>query len=117
MTDALPTPCREPTCPETITGPYCEKHGDEAASRKAERDSEQRPSARDRGYDRHWERVRDRYLKKNPLCARCSQMGETRAADLVHHIVPLPEGDRLNPDNLQSLCRSCHQSIHSDSPV
>lgn len=27
---------------------------------------------------------------------------------MVDHIVPLPEGDRFDDANLQSICRSCH---------
>ena len=44
----------------------------------------------------------------DPLCAHCLAKGHTMPATLVDHIVPLPEGPRLDMDNLQSLCRSCH---------
>lgn len=116
MTDALPTPCRDPTCPETSTGPYCDEHGAERASRKSELD--ERPSARERGYDGDWEAVAARYKKKNPLCERHKLFGETVTADLVHHIIPLPKGGpRLDPDNLQSLCYQCHAEAHSDDAV
>lgn len=57
-----------------------------------------------------WSRLRNQYIRKHPICELCQQ----RAAEVVHHKTRLREGgDRLNPDNLQSLCKLCHNQHHS----
>ena len=67
---------------------------------------ERRGSARKRGYDYRWEKVRSLHLANEPLCRMCS-----RPADLVDHITPIRDGgERLDDDNLQSLCRRCHDA-------
>ena len=63
-----------------------------------------------RGYDSVWTRYAKLYLKQNPLCRMCEQASRTTLASLVDHIIPLrlrPDL-RLDPANLQPLCRSCH---------
>ena len=45
-------------------------------------------------------------LRRSPLCVKCGQ-----GASQVDHIVPIRKGGaRLDPDNLQPLCHSCHSS-------
>src|SRR5262245_3014933 len=64
-----------------------------------------------RGYDQAWRRLRDRHLAARPLCALCARAYRVTAAVLVDHVVPFDgPGDprRLDPQNLQSLCRACH---------
>jgi 5-methylcytosine-specific restriction protein A len=57
-----------------------------------------------RGYDETWKRARTLQLNAHPLCAICNQL----AAE-VDHIVPFNDGgERLDSDNLQSLCCRCH---------
>ena len=53
--------------------------------------------------------MRNTYLRRNPWCEDPFERhaGVVRG-DMVDHIIPLPEGERLNPENLQTLCRSCH---------
>jgi len=76
----------------------------------AEHDA-RRGSSRERGYDYRWERVRAMHLANEPLCRMCQQAGRTSAAVLVDHITPIRDGgERLDDDNLQSLCRACHDS-------
>jgi 5-methylcytosine-specific restriction protein A len=69
-----------------------------------------RGSARSRGYDSAWERVRLSHLKGEPLCRRCWASGVIKPADVVDHIVPVKvdHDRRLDDTNLQSLCNSCH---------
>ncbi|PTX01830.1 HNH endonuclease [Pararhodobacter aggregans] len=74
------------------------------AARKARFDKG-RPSAAARGLGADWRRLRAEHLKKHPWCRRCG----AKASD-VDHIVPrriAPER-RLDPSNLQSLCKACH---------
>jgi 5-methylcytosine-specific restriction protein A len=65
-------------------------------------------------YGRAWKRIRDRYIREHPLCERCLEEGRVTIAEEVHHILPLSRGGTSSPDNLMSLCRSCHNKIHHD---
>lgn len=54
-----------------------------------------------------WQHKRQEILERDyGLCQRCGM-----EAELVDHIIPSKDDwdDRLNSDNLQSLCRSCHR--------
>lgn len=54
-----------------------------------------------------WKRKRQEVLDRDyGLCQRCGM-----DAELVDHIIPSKDdwSDRLNADNLQSLCRPCHR--------
>jgi 5-methylcytosine-specific restriction endonuclease McrA len=45
-----------------------------------------------------------------PFCKICLDNGRAVNADVVDHIVPLDQGgERLEQQNLQSLCHSCHK--------
>jgi 5-methylcytosine-specific restriction enzyme A len=77
-----------------------------------------------RGYDARWRRLRAWHLTRRPLCAWCERAGRVTRATLVDHLVPITgSGDprRLDPTNLQSLCRDCHArktwaDTHGGSP-
>lgn len=59
-----------------------------------------------------WKRLRKRQLSKEPLCGCCKSVGITESATIADHIDP-HKGDYekfFDPDNLQSLCVSCHNS-------
>jgi 5-methylcytosine-specific restriction protein A len=73
--------------------------------------AEVRPPASARGYDRTWRRLRLMMLREHPLCTRCG-----RAASLIDHVMPIEDGGaRLDPANLQALCRDCHaRKTHED---
>jgi 5-methylcytosine-specific restriction protein A len=47
-------------------------------------------------------------LADDPLCANCRKNGQTRAAVVVDHVVPLWAGGPDVRGNLQGLCASCH---------
>ncbi len=66
-----------------------------------------RPSARRRGYDAKWDKVRAAYLARFPLCEFCQDI-----ATAVDHIVPLRQGGpRLCESNLRPVCRDCHAQL------
>ena len=63
----------------------------------------------ERGYDGMWRKLRALYLSEHPLCVECQRNGDVRAAAEVDHIRPITKGGgRLDWDNLQALCKSCH---------
>jgi 5-methylcytosine-specific restriction protein A len=94
-------PCREPGCAALVRWParYCADH-----LREMER---ARGSASSRGYGARWREIRTAKLTRNPLCERCEGVGLTQVATEVHHV----DGDATNcrAENLQSLCRRCHE--------
>lgn len=66
----------------------------------------------ERGLGWDWQKVRDAYIEANPLCVDPFGMHVGRAvpAESVDHILSRAKGgDRLDWDNLQSLCNECHK--------
>ena len=68
-----------------------------------------------------WQKIRHKKFVANPICEMCASKGIVRATEEIHHIVPVEDGNdesemrRLAYDfnNLQSLCKECHLSVHS----
>jgi 5-methylcytosine-specific restriction protein A len=69
-----------------------------------------RGTATERGYDHAWRKLRREHAEAHPFCAPCLGRGHFIPVEIVDHITPHLGNDalRLNPGNLQSLCRSCH---------
>jgi 5-methylcytosine-specific restriction protein A len=62
----------------------------------------------ERVYDRKWQNAYGIYITLHPWCEKCLKQGKRTKAEIVDHIVPLKDGgERLDPRNMQSLCRSC----------
>ena len=105
-------PCAHAGCHALVRGAtYCGTHAQEAATRLARSDRKRRGTARQRGYDTLWQKVRDQHLLTQPLCVSCKADGLTVVAQDVDHIVPFKGVDdprRLDSGNLQSLCRVHH---------
>ena len=56
---------------------------------------------------RSWRLLRMKTLHRDNF--RCQNIDCGKAGRLeVDHIIPLAQGGRDDPDNLQTLCRSCH---------
>lgn len=77
-------------------------------------EQDRRPSPRKRGYDTAWEKARSWQLKRFPLCQDCQDQGIIGPANVVHHIESVEDRPdlRLDPENLRSLCFSCHEIFH-----
>lgn len=77
--------------------------------RKREVD-QRRGSAAARGYGRRWQKAREGYLRKHPLCIRCKRAGFITAATVVDHIRPHRGDSQLfwDSSNWQPLCKRCH---------
>lgn len=65
-------------------------------------------------HSKEWKRVRELVLARDHyICVFCGAPGDT-----VDHIVELDEKNvdnpfiSLNPDNLRTLCRTCHEHRH-----
>lgn len=104
MPHRLARPCHAYLCPNTTTNAngYCDDHQAQARERRG--------SARQRGYDRHWEQFRARYLREHPLCVDCMAEHRMTPATEIHHIHKLRDypGLKYAEDNLMGLCHQCH---------
>ncbi|OOL15993.1 HNH endonuclease [Ochrobactrum sp. P6BS-III] len=60
-----------------------------------------------------WQRLRERQLTAHPLCAYCMQQEDVTAATICDHIIAHKGDEDLfwDADNLQSLCKPCHDRI------
>ncbi len=98
----------EKYCPECLP---IEKNRNKIKASEYDKD---RGSARARGYDAVWSRLRKMKLRMNPLCecVNClSGERQIKTATVVHHIWPIethPEL-RLVMSNLMSMARDCHE--------
>jgi len=93
--------CNYPGCNALTTNSYCSKH----------RRKDIREISSNVVYNKEWKRLRNAYIHKHPLCAECYKHGIITAAVHVDHIVPfhgLDDPLRLAWNNLQSLCKACH---------
>jgi 5-methylcytosine-specific restriction enzyme A len=103
-------PCSAPGCPKLVDAGqrFCQRH------QKAEhkRYNQNRPSARQQGYDGDWQRLRKWKLQRTPICEQCNRS----AAVLVHHIEPIKARPdlRLTVNNLMSCCNHCHERLHDN---
>lgn len=96
--------CKYPLCPNRAEkgSSYCNLH--------KPKKEDNRPSSTARGYNYRWQKVRKMYLKENPLCVECLNLGIITPATIVDHIEP-HKGDYdkfWDEDNMQSLCEKCH---------
>jgi 5-methylcytosine-specific restriction protein A len=79
----------------------------------------QRGSRHERGYDNVWARLRNWYLADNPLCEHCLLDEVIEPAVDVDHVIPIKVAPdrRLDPTNLQSLCRRCHNMKTAENAI
>lgn len=58
-----------------------------------------------------WVKIRERILKRDKgLCQECMRNGRLTEATKVDHITPLHLGGGDNDQNLQGLCKDCHDA-------
>jgi 5-methylcytosine-specific restriction protein A len=85
-------------------------HGNNNATRH--KLPEQKRNSNAMGYTYRWQKFRESFLKKNPLCVECKKNGIVTVATDVDHIIP-HRGDMKifwQPGNHQALCRSHHSA-------
>jgi len=60
-----------------------------------------------------WRAMRLHQLFRFPICLYCAELGIIKAATVADHIKPHRGNKKLfyDPENLQSLCKKCHDSI------
>ena len=108
-------PCRTPGCPgmAAFRG-YCQQCNDV----RSQSYEQGRSKIHNATYDMDWQRLSRAYRNYHPQCERCEHNGIISDAVLVHHKVPVADGgDRLSIDNLEALCRDCHETHHGRKPA
>ena len=112
MAHAAPRPCRIPGCRELVLARdgYCDAHRRQSHQRY--NDERQASGSRVKLYDSAaWKRARIAQLREYPLCHRCLALGRTTEAAVVDHVIPIKRGGaELDSNNLQSLCKPCHNA-------
>lgn len=65
-----------------------------------------------RGYDYRWQKAREAFLWRNPMCAYCMRDGRAETATVVDHVVPHRGDKKLFWDrkNWQPLCKPHHDA-------
>tara|TARA_R100001443_G_scaffold113463_1_gene128194 strand:- start:45 stop:413 length:369 start_codon:yes stop_codon:yes gene_type:complete len=57
-----------------------------------------------------WRKLRNHYIKHNPICVECERNNKITTAKIVDHIKEIADGGSVwNVSNLQSLCNRCHR--------
>jgi len=100
--------CNVPNCYALTHSKYCDEHTKEHSKWP----DKHRDPIRKKFYDStKWRKLRRVKLSMNPLCQHCLKRNITKAANVVDHIKTMSEGGEvLNIENLQSLCKYCHDS-------
>lgn len=98
-------------CPAVGVGRYCPAHA-KANHRDYNKERRADPVRRkaDAFYStKPWRSARLAQLQREPLCVECKRAGIITGANVVDHIRPISQGGaKFDPDNLQSMCKPCH---------
>ena len=114
MPDKMFKQCRATGCVGLTRERYCEKHAYLESKRRAETSRHYNATQRDptaqKFYDSPaWRKVRQLKMNRSPFCEICSAKNRFAKAGVVDHIVEIRDGGApLDLENLQSLCRACH---------
>jgi len=100
------TMCRMRVCHATTRDPsgYCQAHV------KGLRREKNDLKVADKFYTSYqWTKFSLWYRRHHPLCESCRD----HVSEVVHHLHPTQSGgDPYLMDNLQALCKSCHNVVH-----
>ena len=70
-----------------------------------------RESRHARGYGSSWDKLRKRILARDKyLCQQCKRNGRITAGNQCDHIKPKAQGGTDDEQNLETLCRPCHEA-------
>lgn len=108
-------PCRHPGCTALVRdgSGYCLEH--QADRKRGTFADPERGTRQQRGYGSEWVRARVRILSRDSgLCQVCLKRGQVTRATQVDHTIPKAEGGTDADENLQAICKSCHQAKTAD---
>jgi 5-methylcytosine-specific restriction protein A len=107
--------CKELGCKNRFTDlreSYCLEH---RRARQQQYDRTERDPEIVKFYNSsEWKAARRQQLNAHPLCQVCLKQNVIKGATTVDHIIPIDQGgEKLDPNNFQSTCASCHASKHA----
>lgn len=68
-------------------------------------------------HSREWAAVRAEVLTRDAFqCQVCKRAGRLTIGTTVHHIIPVrvDPSKKLDPNNLETICRACHNKEHTE---
>lgn len=92
---------------------YCKEH---KGSSHKKYDATRDEATKDFYSGSEWRKVRKQALIRDGwICQECLKHGLITNADTVHHIIEVKDdfSKRYDIDNTLSICRGCHNRIHS----
>ncbi len=105
-------PCNKPGCGQLTRDGYCEQHKTAKAEHNRYYDKYHRSDRNQQFYhSAAWKRARELIrIRDNGLCIECLNQKRITVGTIVDHIIPIKQNwnKRLDEDNLQLLCQSCH---------
>lgn len=105
-------PCNKFGCRNLSKTRYCEEHQTEHSNQHRYYDKQVRDKQSNSFYhSAAWKKARSIVkVRDNGLCVECMNDKRITIGVLVDHIIPIKEvwDKRLELDNLQLLCQSCH---------
>lgn len=104
-----PHPCKHTGCKALVSkGSYCDEHK-HLHKRKWNWDANN-SNRHARGYGSTWNKLRKLVFKRDfKLCQVCLKHNKYTEATEVDHIISKAQGGTDDLDNLQSICKPCHQ--------
>ena len=113
MPKAAPRPCTSPLCRSYATkGGRCDKHQPEPWK------SSRAKSRHERGYGNAWDKLREVILERDGhLCQECLRNWIYTQGNHVDHITPKAEGGTDEHNNLQCLCKPCHDAKTKEESI
>ena len=109
-------PCGHSGCPNLSDESYCEIHreGVRTAANRQYNDNVRDCDMQKFYISTAWRTLRRLKLSQSPVCEECFKRKRVSEAVIADHILPAREypSRRLDIDNLQSLCRACHNRKH-----
>ena len=95
--------CNAPGCPNLTMGKHCPEHTTQFEQKRRARFP--REGSTKRGYGAVWQRIRLVVLERDPWCCHC----RTQPSVDVDHVKPKAAGGTDELENLQGICKACHQ--------
>jgi len=108
--------CKRAGCGNLVKKGYCPAHAHLEKKEKQEMHRHYNNNVRDSDAQRFyespaWRRLRKIQLSRFPFCQLCMTKGKAVPAVIVDHIREIKDGGAgLDLDNLQSVCRGCHNT-------
>ena len=102
MPKSAPKPCSHPGCGVLV------RDGSNRCAKHQRTDWTKKATATKRITGRKLQQLRHALFSRDPLCAECAKRGRLTLATQRDHKIPLTEGGQDTEDNVQGLCKPCH---------